>query len=77
MEAIDLAKPLILDSLGVVIAGSACSIGQITLALGSETMGDHDTAKANPCNMAKLEIRNIQASPNSADEPFENCAIEK
>ena len=37
-ETIDLAKPLILDSLGVSIAGAASSIGQITLELGSETM---------------------------------------
>jgi 2-methylcitrate dehydratase PrpD len=42
VEAIDLAKPLILDSLGVAIAGSACSVGQITLALGSETMDGDD-----------------------------------
>jgi 2-methylcitrate dehydratase PrpD len=41
-EAIDLAKPLILDSLGVAIAGSACSVGEITLKLGSETMEGND-----------------------------------
>ena len=41
-EAIDLAKPLILDSLGVSIAGAASPIGQITLQLGSETMDGKD-----------------------------------
>jgi 2-methylcitrate dehydratase PrpD len=41
-EAIELAKPLILDSLGVSIAGAASPIGQITLKLGSETMDGKD-----------------------------------
>ncbi len=41
-ETIDLVKPLIPDSLGVSIAGAACSIGQITLKLGSETMDGKD-----------------------------------
>ena len=36
--AINLAKPLILDSLAVSIAGSAGSLGQITLKVGSETV---------------------------------------
>ena len=43
-ETIDLAKPLIPDSLGVSIAGAACSIGQITLKLGSETMDGKDAS---------------------------------
>ena len=46
-EAINLAKPLILDSLAVSIAGSAGSLGQITLKVGSETMrGDDATVIA-------------------------------
>ena len=40
--AIELAKPLILDSLGVSIAGAASPIGQITLKLGAETMAGKD-----------------------------------
>ena len=46
-EAIELAKPLILDSLAVSIAGAAGSLGQLTLKLGAETMrGDDATVFA-------------------------------
>jgi 2-methylcitrate dehydratase PrpD len=37
-ETIALARPLVLDSLGVSIAGAASPVGQIALKLGSETM---------------------------------------
>jgi len=41
-DAIDLAKPLVLDSLAVSIAGAASSLGQITLKVGSDTMRGND-----------------------------------
>jgi len=41
-ETIDLAKPLILDSLAVSIAGAASSLGRITLKMGSETLRGND-----------------------------------
>jgi 2-methylcitrate dehydratase PrpD len=41
-ETIDLAKPLILDSLAVSIAGTQCTLGQLTLKVGSETMRGDD-----------------------------------
>jgi len=42
MEAIDRAKPLILDSLGVSMAGAASPIGRIAVKLGRETMDGTD-----------------------------------
>jgi 2-methylcitrate dehydratase PrpD len=42
IEAIDRAKPLILDSLGVSIAGAACAIGRIAVKLGRETTDGTD-----------------------------------
>ena len=41
-NVIDLAKPLILDSLAVSIAGARCSLGQLTLQVGSATMRGND-----------------------------------
>jgi 2-methylcitrate dehydratase PrpD len=42
IEAIDLAKPLILDSLGVSMAGAACPIGRMAVKLGRETRDGAD-----------------------------------
>jgi 2-methylcitrate dehydratase PrpD len=41
-EAIDRAKPLILDSLGVSMAGTACPIGRMAVKLGRETTDGAD-----------------------------------
>jgi len=41
-NVIDLAKPLILDSLAVSIAGTQCTLGQLTLKVGSESMRGDD-----------------------------------
>ena len=42
IEALDRAKPLILDSLGVSIAGAASPIGRIAIKLGCQTTDGTD-----------------------------------